>query len=356
MKDIDKKRFLISGFYGFKNAGDEAVLEGIINSISAQGARHITVLSADCNYTNQNHPKAKAVPRYSKAAIKALATCDIFISGGGILLQNITSNKSLYYYLIMLRMAQILGKKTAIYAQGIGPISGKENLKATKHIINKTNYISTRDQASKELLVSMGINENKIHLTLDPAFVSEKDLTEADRVIKDYNLANKNFIVIAIRPFKDNKWTSSLSSVLNGVKRLLDIEIVAIPFLSQEDTDISLMLENIITIKEELNWHTIKGIISKSQMVIGQRLHSLIFAASENIPFVTLSYDPKTEAFASIFESNKIFQIDKLPQKELTDFIIDTYNNRKEISNNYIKISNKNITTIYETAKNIVNL
>ena len=92
------KKILISGFYGFGNGGDEAVLSGIIKALGAASLKDITVLSSDPGYTESLH-KVKAAPRSSAKTLKAIRDCDIFISGGGSLFQNATSNRSLYYYL-----------------------------------------------------------------------------------------------------------------------------------------------------------------------------------------------------------------------------------------------------------------
>ena len=355
-KEANEKKILISGFYGFGNAGDEAVLEGLLKSLKLSKAEDITILTSNLQYTKKHHKNIKCVPRYSKEAIKALFNCNIFLSGGGSLLQNVTSNKSLYYYLFMLDLANFLGKKTVIYAQGIGPISGNIHLKKAVNSIKKCDIISVRDKDSQDLLVSNGISEEKIFLTSDPAFWASKNTEKAAYILEKYNLNNRNFITIALRNYKGNSWLKNLEKSIEIIYNNLNIPIIALPFLLKEDKDICKGMEKITTITEEIDWKTIKGIISKSDMIIGQRLHSLIFAASENIPFVTLSYDPKNTSFAKSYKQKTIFQIDDFVPEDLAQYVIETYNNKKEISVEYAEFSKNNEKTINKICEDIMKL
>jgi len=355
-KKTNEKNILISGFYGFGNAGDEAVLEGLLKSLKFSNAEDITVLTSNLEYTKKHHKSIKYVPRYSKEALKSLLNCDIFLSGGGSLLQNITSNKSLYYYLFMLDLAKFLRKRTVIYAQGIGPINGKNHLKKVINSIKKCNIISVRDKDSQDILVSNGIPKERVLLTYDPAFLASKDTEKAEYILGKYNLNNKNFIVISLRPYKDNSWLKELKKSIEIVYNNLKIPIIALPFLPEEDADISKGIKEITTVTEEIDWKTIKGIISKSSMVIGQRFHSLIFAASENIPFITLSYDPKNTSFAKSYKQEQIFQIDNLNSEDLAKYTIEIYNNREKISQKYFETSKNNEEAINKICEDIMRL
>ena len=52
------------------------------------------------------------------AILRAVKKCDMLISGGGSLLQDVTSSKSLHYYLSIIRCAEFFHKKVFIYSQG----------------------------------------------------------------------------------------------------------------------------------------------------------------------------------------------------------------------------------------------
>ena len=97
-------RVVISGYYGFANAGDEAMLAAIVGSLKdIIPDVSITVITGNCRMTRENH-NVQAVHRLNFFAIAAaIRRCDILISGGGSLLQDVTSARSLYYYLWIMK-------------------------------------------------------------------------------------------------------------------------------------------------------------------------------------------------------------------------------------------------------------
>ena len=112
-------KVVISGYYGFANAGDEAMLSAIVGSLrDIIPDIHITVITGNCRMTKEHH-NVHAVHRMNFLAIAAaIRRCDILISGGGSLLQNVTSSRSLYYYLFIMRIALLFHKPVMLYAQG----------------------------------------------------------------------------------------------------------------------------------------------------------------------------------------------------------------------------------------------
>ena len=117
------KRVVLSGYYGFKNFGDEEILSVLINKLQ-ELKQMITVISSDPQYTKKQYKHIRSVYTFDiKNIIFLIAKSDILISGGGSLLQDTTSIKSLLYYLFIIFIALLFGKKVIIFAQGIGPIT-----------------------------------------------------------------------------------------------------------------------------------------------------------------------------------------------------------------------------------------
>ena len=142
-------KYVVSGYIGFDNFGDEAIASVLSQKLKSAGAEKITLISSKPQKTSEQYEvNSCGMLNFLPALIKS----DILISGGGSLLQDVTSLKSLIYYLIVIFCALVLRKKVQIYAQGIGPINSKIGQFLTKHILRHVNEISVRDMKSKELL------------------------------------------------------------------------------------------------------------------------------------------------------------------------------------------------------------
>ena len=166
---------LISGYYGFNNIGDESILRTVIDNLREKLPDiDITVLSHDPAQTSAKYG-VKAARRMSLWDIfRSVLHCDLLLSGGGSLLQDATSARSILYYLFILRLAQLMGKKTFIYSQGIGPISDPRNRWLTAATLRRTSGIVVRDAKSRDLLLEIGVPEYLIHVTADPVIRVKK--------------------------------------------------------------------------------------------------------------------------------------------------------------------------------------
>lgn len=139
-------RIVISGYYGFANAGDEAMLAAIIKALrSTEDALELTVISGNPQVTAAQYG-VTSIHRFNPLEIiSSLRGCDLLLSGGGSLLQDVTSKRSLLYYLSILGLGLLLGKKVMLFAQGIGPIHSGLLRKLTKVVCSHVNLITVRD-------------------------------------------------------------------------------------------------------------------------------------------------------------------------------------------------------------------
>lgn len=291
------KRIVISGYYGFGNTGDEAVLSGICATLKEIGVdAGITVLSADPARTVREHPGTEAVGRCGLAGIvRAIRSADLFISGGGSLFQDATSAHSPCYYLGILRLAQILRRKTMIYAQGVGPLQRPSIRGAVAKAFNRTDLITVRDEGSKTLLSEIGVTR-EIHTCADPSFLVEADLEAADAIIDKASLAGKSIIGVSLRPWPASReWIAEAASAIPGVCATLGATAAFIPMQESEDASIG---EGAVVLAHGGDPRVAKGLIARCELVVGMRLHSLIFAAGAGVPCVPIVYDPKVSSFA----------------------------------------------------------
>ena len=194
-------KYVVSGYIGFDNFGDEAIAHVLSQKLRINGAEKITLISSNPQKTAKLHNvDSCGMLKFLPSLIKS----DVLISGGGSLLQDVTSLKSLIYYLLVIYSALILGKKVQIFAQGIGPINSKIGQILTKFALKRAEKISVRDVKSQELLNSWGI---KSELVQDPIF--ELDLAKKNK---------KGIVSVQLRYFKgvDNTFLENLASEISS--------------------------------------------------------------------------------------------------------------------------------------------
>ena len=295
------KRLLLSGYYGYGNAGDEAVLAGLVAGFRATSAElDLTALSGNPAETRTLHG-IHAVDRYRPSALlPAIAKCDVFLSGGGSLLQDVTSAHGIFYYLGVVRLAQMLGKKTMFIAQGIGPLKLERSRRLVAAVANKLSAITVRDSDSAQLLREIGVTGPPMEVTADPALLLS--LPPAP----NSGGAGKGFGV-ALRPWHGQEQLGAQTAAacfptLAGQTPLL------LPMQPRSDTTVAAQFAEEWARRQEAavspsipslpgGLSPLLSIIAGCDMMVGMRLHALILAAAAGVPSVALAYDPKVAAF-----------------------------------------------------------
>ncbi|XKE94042.1 polysaccharide pyruvyl transferase CsaB [Metaplanococcus flavidus] len=298
-------RIVLSGYYGFDNVGDEAILFAIIQSLKEyHPGVNLTVLSNNPEKTAASY-KVDAVNRWNINEVrKALKESDCLISGGGSLLQDETGMKSISYYSGVMKIAQFLKKPVFIYAQGMGPVKSKINRQIMKHVLQRSEMITVRDKHSKSFLQSIGVSK-PIQLVPDP--VMGIDASGFSSGLTTGTDSNKRVISVSIR-----NWTEDLSylnKVAAGLDQLADNghEILMVPMHGKYDHETSKNVAGMMKNKVEIfpydsSIEEKMAAVKESDVLLGMRLHALIFASVGNTPFVALSYDPKIDSFAEIVD------------------------------------------------------
>lgn len=299
-------KIVVSGYYGSKNGGDEAMLAAMLEVLREEiSDLKVTVISLNPEYTKRRH-KVDAVPWLDIwTIIKKIRAADLLISGGGSLLQNVTSGRSLYYYLAIIFFALACGRKVMLYAQGIGPIRGVLAHKLMNLIINRVDLITVRDRGSLEELSRLKITRPKIFCTADPVLaIKPVPLELGEKILARHSIArNGKFIGVAIRHWIDwENFQRELASALDRLSETTTAKIIFIPMKFPEDikaaqSTAALMKKNCAVLDEEFTTQEILSLVGCTDILIGVRLHALIFAGVMNVPMLGISYDPKIERF-----------------------------------------------------------
>lgn len=288
------KKVLITGYYGFANIGDEAVLANIVDQLHKviPGVK-ITVLSNMPAETAAAY-KVAAVDRWKPLALwRALRRTDIFILGGGSLIQDVTGKRSLSYYLGQIIMARFACRPVFLYAQGIGPVSAA-NKRRTGFVLRRCRMITVRDEESAELLREMRVPEKKIAVTADPVLAFQ-----VQELPPPFPSGPR--LAFCLRPWPGLDTEIFARTADHFAK--LGWNIIFLPFQEPRDRELvkevaARMTQSSYIPPENFSPQTMLASIDEMDAVVGMRLHALIMAASVAVPFVGLCYDPKVESFS----------------------------------------------------------
>lgn len=316
MVAASSQTIVLSGYYGYRNSGDEAVLQSILAALEQEGKKagvEITpvVLSIDPEGTSRTYG-VKAVHRMKLAEVRnAIKNSDGLISGGGSLLQDATGLGSIPYYLGIIKLAQWMGKPTFVYAQGIGPVHRKFFRPAIASVFRRCEYISVRDAESAELLRSIGIRKDDVQVVPDPVMGMALPEGNGARASASEAGAGSSLPVVGVSVRFWNAERTELAKLAEGLaslSRRIPVHIRFLPFHFPGDDEASRFvmdrLGNVaehgstvsIAAETEHPYEMLRE-VSRCRLLIGMRLHSLIYAASQEVPLLGVSYDPKIDQF-----------------------------------------------------------
>ena len=291
------KSILISGYFGFDNGGDEAVLSAVVKMLRERLPEiPIVALSGDPKKTADSNLEydLKAIDRRNLSAIKAeLDNAALFISGGGSLFQDVTSVRSVYYYASMLNLAHKAGVPSVVLAQGLGPLNTFLGRMLTKRAMKNCEFLSWRDQDSLELAVKIGLSREKMILTCDPVLNWNPEYVAKS--------GSGNRVAIAVRPWQN----FAKGEIIKAAYTLLDkgYDVVLLPFQKGVDellaTEINDALNDRCKVPHYVSPLQLYCEIASADYLVGMRLHSLIMAKGAGTNCAAISYDPKIDSFAA---------------------------------------------------------
>lgn len=304
---------LITGYHGYGNCGDEATLMAMTQNIKAMAEDvEITAISYKPEITKTEY-NINSIQRFNiPALLNAIMKSDILVSGGGTLIQNSTSTRSLMYYLSIISFAKLLKKRVMLYGNGIGPVYGKFSRKMVKKVLNKADIITLREEYSLEELRNIGVIKPEMHVTADAAFTMQPlEKEKSIELLKKEGVPiDKEIIGVSVR-----NWNRSA----DGEKYILEIAracdemakrgktILIIPMQMPKDMAISkrlmrTMKEKSFILKNEYTPTQIAGIIGCLALTYSMRLHTLLFSAIQGVPMLGVVYESKVLNYLDVLD------------------------------------------------------
>ena len=322
---------VICGAYGRGNAGDDAILEAILQEMRTIDLdMPITVLTKDPKATRLAYRVRTAGRMDIFTWEKAMHHAALYINGGGSLIQDVTSRRSLWFYLHNIQAAHKAGCKVQMYGCGIGPVLREQHRKLAARVLNAcVDVITLREPDSQKELQSMGVTRPEVLLTADPALtLPAASDDEIDSVLLRAGIPpHGNYLCFALRNWKgfESKAplfgqaakyayeTYGLTPVFAAVEKHLD---PGAGRLAAAGLDIPHYF-----LDDAGSAGTIIGALSRMQAVVSMRLHALIFAAGQGIPLAGVVYDPKVSSFLRYIGQENFTDLDALTPDRLKSMI-----------------------------------
>jgi len=299
-------KILIVGYHGYGNSGDEAILLAMKNNILR--------LYPDADIAALSHKPEDTTARYGIKGVKRFNIFsvlreiwrrDVIVMGGGTLIQDGTSARSLYYYLGIIWMAKLLGKRVMLYANGIGPVTRRSGRFWTKRIVNRVDLITLREALSGDELAACGVTKPHTVVTSDPVFTLDGvSRAAALDVLRAENIpTDKPLVGVSVREWKKAVgFTSQIAALCDTMAETHGVRILLIPMQYPQDLAISgaiaaQMRQPVSILKQKWPPETLLGVMGLLEIVVSMRLHALIYAAVQGVPMLGIVYDPKIQYY-----------------------------------------------------------
>lgn len=317
---------LICGAYGKGNAGDDSILEAILGQLRAiDPDQPIYVLSRNPKETKQRY-RVGSYHTFDPRFILRMCRTGLYINGGGSLIQDVTSTRSLRYYLANITLAKLCGNPVLMYGCGIGPVSVPKNRRKAGKVIDRyVDLITLRDPQSAEELHSMGVKKPEIRLTADPALLlnpAEESRVEGFVRSQGMDPAGK-YALFVLRPWQG--FDGVCPEFAKAAQTLYETQGLTPVFMALEagrDLPVSRQTAALVScpchvFSAPKDGDLIVGLMTKMRLVISMRLHALIFAAGQGIPLVGVVYDPKVSGFLDYLKQNCYVNLDEATKESL---------------------------------------
>ena len=304
-----RDQVVICGAYGRGNAGDDAILLAILTELrTIDPDLTFQVFSRKPEETRMTYRVNSFYIFNLFQAIRHFKKAKLSINGGGSLMQDVTSSRSLWFYLWTLASAKRHGCPVIMYGCGIGPIKGDSNRVRAAKVINKyVDAITLRDPNSLKELESMGVTKPKINLAADTTVILPPAAPDVlDGILESHGIpADGQYVGFALRPWPNfEEKLSHIAAAADYVYEKYGMTPVFFPLEPRLDLDASKrVISRMKGPHHLLTGHFTAGqtigILSRMKVVVSMRLHGLIFSASRGVPLVGIVYDQKVSSFLS---------------------------------------------------------
>jgi polysaccharide pyruvyl transferase CsaB len=289
-------RPLLCGYYGEHNLGDDALLTVLLQQLPAGVSPLVT--AHDQALVRSRFGVATVDRRRLGAVLGALGGCDSLVLGGGSLLQDSTSFRSLIYYAVLIAVCRLRGRPVLLWGQGLGPLRRRCSRLLVRGLLPLVAASSWRDPTSADLARRLGGGGS---VGSDPvwAFPSVPWRGQGGPIVLCWRPLHR---------FEPARWRPYLQALAALAERA-DRPVLWLAFHADQDAALLAELTEQGLLPDDLRCRSLQrrpadpadalASFQQAGLVVAMRLHGLILAALAGAPCAALSYDPKVAAAAS---------------------------------------------------------
>ena len=316
-----------------RNAGDAALMAGIMDSVDAAVGRRLTyeIPTIKPGFVRETYPNItrpiSLMPWHGSVKMLGLPTLrSILRTDFSLIFDAILFDRSLYNPLfnflstlhLLLPLAKKRGKKLGCYNVGVGPVTTPQGRAMLKKLVEMMDFITVRDEDSLELLLELGVKNRRILLAADAALNAKSSSEERiDTIVRDLGLSpEKEILAININRYL-NTWASPptqpltreaflgiYADALNEAMSRIDAQLLFV-CTQHHDIDITVDLMKRVSApakkalldNKRYNPYEVKGVMGRASLLLGMRLHAMILASSALCPIIGLAYQPKVDYY-----------------------------------------------------------
>jgi polysaccharide pyruvyl transferase CsaB len=326
-----RKRYgaALCGAYGMGNVGDEAILTAILAEIREVDADvPVWVFSRRPKQTAGAH-RVRSVHTFNVFSFfRVMGKVSVYMNGGGNLIQDDTSRRSLWFYLYTLAAAKMRGARVIMYGCGIGPVNYAFDRWAAGGIINScAGVITLREEGSADELRRLGVTKPEIRVSADPVLSlasAGADAVRSEMAAQGLD-PSARYVCFALRPWRgvDEK-LSAFAAAAAYARSRYGLTPVFFPVDGVKDDGINRAAAELcggLAMREIGDPGLAIGVLGGMALIISMRLHGLIFAAGRGVPLIGVSYEPKVSRFMRSLGEDNCVELDGATERSLTDAI-----------------------------------
>jgi polysaccharide pyruvyl transferase CsaB len=303
-------RIGISGSYGGLNLGDEAILKGIIKELRRALSVEITVFSRDAEDTKRRHEIERAVSVRTLSRDEVLPEVQrldlLILGGGGILFDGEATS-----FLREVILAHEHRVPVMVYAVSAGPLRDPAAQQIVRDGLSQAAVVTVRERGARQVLEDIGVHR-EILVTADPALLLAPESLPSDTLKREGLDHGRQIVGISVREpgaaapdISEAAYHKLLADAADFMVDRYDADMVFVP-MEPNRLDVQQCHAVVAQMLRPQRATVLKGDYSSGQLLslmrhfafaVGMRLHFLIFASLQNVPFVALPYAPKVAGF-----------------------------------------------------------